>query len=514
MAAELGVGAGLSLVETGRALGVADLEAGRRLRLAVLGAGAVILAVVSGLLIGSLNLLGQLAIAGAVLGLFLPLLFWRFPPGGVILITASGLLFEQFQLTGLPKTLSEQVPLFRSLSTGTGLGGVYVNPIELIIALIAVIWLIKTAGERRLSLPRSYLAAGVAALMALVAVAEAHGLGTGGNFKASLWELRPFLYIGLLYLLASQLHARRETIVALLWVLVLATGLKGVEGTIVYFQVRSYFPRPSNILEHEESFFFGLYIALTISLWLFGVRGRLRLAATTLLPFVVLSDLANHRRTAWVIVAVALAILLAAAWYRVPRRHRWKVQAIALSAVAVGIAYLPLFWNGSGTIAQPARAVRSAIQPSARDAASDQYRIIEDFNLGTGIKNTTPFGAGFGKVIVNYIPNADISKLDPNIIYQPHNGLLYVWLRLGFPGALAFWWFLGAAVLSAARLARGPDNQLAMFGILVIVALAAYVVQGWLDQGIVSLRIAVVIGCVLGSLEAAHRLAPVKLGAN
>jgi O-Antigen ligase len=485
---------------------VDELEAGRRLRLAVLAGAAIVIAIVAGVAIGNLKLSGQLAVVAAVFAVALPLVCWRFPAGSVILMAASAVLVEQFQLPGLPKTLTEQIPFFRSLSTGAGLSGIYVNPVELVIAAIAVIWVIKSAGERRLSLPRSYMAAGVASLLVLVVAQEVHGLGSGGDFKASLWELRPWLYIGLLYLLASQLHSRRETILALLWVVIVGTGLKGVEGCIVYLQVRSYFPRPSSILEHEESFFFGLYILLTLCLWLFGIRGRLRRVATALLPFVVLADLANHRRTAWVIVGCGVGIILLAAWYRFPADKRWKVQAVALFAAAIGAAYLPLFWNGSGTIAQPARAIRSAINPSTRDAASDLYRIIEDFNLGTGIKNTTPFGAGFGRVLVQYEKNVDISKLDPNIIYQPHNTLLYVWLRLGFPGAIAFWWLIGAAVRSAARLARGPDSQLAMFGILVIVALGAYVIQGWLDQGVVSLRIAVLVGCLLGSLEAAHRL--------
>jgi hypothetical protein len=511
LAAELGASTRPNSVHAPQASGVGDLEAGRRLLLTILGVAAIGLATAAGMAIGNLKVSGELAVVAAVFALALPLLCWRFPAASVILLALAAVLVEQFQLSGLPKTLTEQIPFFRSLSTGAGLSGLYVNPLELVIALIAVIWAVKAAAERRLSLPRSYLAAGVASLVLVVAAQEAHGIASGGDFKASLWELRPWLYIGLLYLLASQLHSRRQTIVALLWVIVIGTGLKGVEGCIVYFQVRNYYPRPSNILEHEESFFFGLYILLTLCLWLFGIRGRLRWVAAALLPFVVLADLANHRRTAWMIVGFGMAVIMLAAWYRFPASKRWKVQAIALFAVAVGATYLPLFWNGSGTIAQPARAVRSAIDPNRRDAASDLYRIIEDYNLGTGIKNSTPLGVGFGRVIVQYEPNADISRLDPLIFYEPHNGLLYVWLRLGLIGAVAFWWLIGAAVLSGARLARGPDSQLAMFGILVIVALGAYVVQGWLDQGIVSLRIGLLMGCLLGSLEAAHRLSSARL---
>jgi len=35
----------------------------------------------------------------------------------------------------------------------------------------------------------------------------------------------------------------------------------------------------------------------------------------------------------------------------------------------------------------------------------------------------------------------------------------------------------------------------------------AWLVEGWLDQGITSFRIATLIGCLLGAVAAAHRMA-------
>ena len=69
-------------------------------------------------------------------------------------------------------------------------------------------------------------------------------------------------------------------------------------------------PRPEAILGHEEAFFFGVFIILTCALWLYEIRGRMRVVATCLLPFVVIADMANARRTAWLIIAVSIVTLL------------------------------------------------------------------------------------------------------------------------------------------------------------------------------------------------------------
>jgi O-antigen ligase len=103
-----------------------------------------------------------------------------------------------------------------------------------------------------------------------------------------------------------------------------------------------------------------------------------------------------------------------------------------------------------------------------------------------------------------------LTKIDASIVYEPHNTILYLWLRLGFPGAIVFWSMIGAAVIAACRLARAQDPEIALIGTFALLAVSAYLVEGWYDQGLVSLRVAILMGAVLGTVEAAHRLAPVR----
>jgi O-antigen ligase len=158
-------------------------------------------------------------------------------------------------------------------------------------------------------------------------------------------------------------------------------------------------------------------------------------------------------------------------------------------------------------MAQPANAIRSAFDPTKRDASSDLYRVIENANLGIDIRADTPLGTGFGKQIATPIHLVDISNIDPFIVYEPHNTILYIWLRLGFPGAIAFWWMIGAATIAACRLARFSDPLIALVGTFAVVAISAYLIEGWFDQGLVGLRIAIVLGAVLGTMEATRKLA-------
>jgi O-antigen ligase len=313
-----------------------------------------------------------------------------------------------------------------------------------------------------------------------------------------------------MYVVAAQLIKTQRLVLGVLWTLVIATGLKGLEGTIRWFGSSHITSPPEQILGHEEALFMGLFILLTASLWLFRIKGRLRQVATALLPLVVFANLANNRRTAYVILGAGVAILIAVAWAREPRR-RWMTGGIAVALMAAMALYLPVFWNRSGLMAQPANAIRSAVDPTKRDASSDLYRVIENANLGIDIRAETPLGTGFGKQIATPIHLVDISNIDPFIVYEPHNTILYIWLRLGFPGAIAFWWLIGAATIAACRLARFPDPLIALVGTFAVVAISAYLIEGWFDQGLVGLRIAIVLGAVLGTMEATRKLAAERL---
>ena len=90
------------------------------------------------------------------------------------------------------------------------------------------------------------------------------------------------------------------------------------------------------------------------------------------------------------------------------RRHLLSKAIVGL--VLVSAVYFPVMWNSSSSLGQPARAVKSQVKPSARDDASDTYRVQENDNLALNIKQSAPVGKGFGVKIDYALPITDISQ--------------------------------------------------------------------------------------------------------
>jgi len=116
-------------------------------------------------------------------------------------------------------------------------------------------------------------------------------------------------------------------------------------------------------------------------------------------------------------------------------------------------------------------------------------------------------GRGFGVPIDYALPIADISSIDPLITYVPHNGVLYILMRMGLLGGIAMWAVIGTGIIAGCRLARTADREIAALGAVLAGLLVAYALEGATDQGFFFYRIAIITGGVLGLAEAGRRLA-------
>ncbi len=452
------------------------------------------------LILGSpIGLVVALAVAAAVV-------VWIAPWTGVVAVALIATIIEQFSLVseGTLSDGTDRIPLFASLNA-SGLGGLYASPFELFLAFLIVVWLIKDFATRRLHLPRSPLSLAVGAFALLVAIGWVRGVAGGGTSQVALLEVRPWLYLTIAFIVSSQLITSRKQLAVLLGAMAAGIAVKGVQGVVAiatHFSIRS----TQAILAHEESFFFGLYMALLAGLWLVPIRGRLRTFMTAAFPFVLVADVANQRRTAWAIAAVALLTVFVICYFAVPSRRKAIVMLAMAGAMLAGI-YWAAFSNDPGLLGQPARAVLSQLNPSARDQSSNQYRVIENVNLGVAIRNSMPFGTGFGHPIPQQVPNVDISNVDSFISYLPHDGLLYVWLRLGLPGIVAFWMMVGVALMTAVNsFRRRTDAVTRIISLALMAAVMSYIVQGYYDMGLYWFRIALIMGCLMGALGVARNL--------
>jgi hypothetical protein len=465
----------------------------RLLPLLVLGA------VVVGLAAAQLALSGKVMFVVAFWVVLVPIAVWKRPTVAPVLVMTAALTIEQFPDLGNSRLigLTAHIPLFH------GLGGF--RPSDLLLVYLLAVYVARRGTAAVADAPSTPLARGIQALFAAVAFGILFGVGTGGVARVALTEARPFLYLVLAYLAVSTMATTAQAVHSVLWAMVLGSGFKAVQGLLLFLQVHHQVPRPEAVLGHEESLFFGLFVFLTLGLWLYDVRGRLRTTATYLLPIVFAGDLANGRRTAWLVLPVGLIVAIAVGAVSVPAKRRF-LGRLALVLLVCGAVYFPLFWNKSGGFAQPARAFHSAVSPDPRDASSNLYRVQEDENLKFNVAMAPPLGRGFGHPIDYALPIVDIRDIDPYIVYIPHNGVWWVFLRLGPLGAAAFWAVIGLGTLAGARLAKTARGELAAVGLLLACAMPGYALLGYNDQGFFYYRVGFVIGALLGLAEAARRL--------
>jgi Domain of unknown function (DUF4115)/O-Antigen ligase len=473
---------------------------------ALLAAISVFLGLLAGLLGGS----GQTGVLFALVGIALVVVLWKKPVLCPIVVLLAALTVEQFPLTSgqpgatstvaTPSDYTDRIPLFHGLG-----GGLHVSPIDLLLVALLTIWVFKRFTADTASIPRSAVTLGIGATMVAALVGIGVGQAHGGELRTAFTEVRPYVYLSVAYLVASVFATRQQVIHVALWALVLGSGFKAAQALNSFLSVRSQIPRPDFVVGHEEALFFALFILVTALLWIFEVPGRLRTTATALFPLVLVADLVNSRRAAWLILGGTMIALTIITMVAVPARRRFMARLLAVLAI-FSVAYFPTYWDNTGALAGPARALKSAVAPNTRDESSDLYRVQENRNLLLNIEQGGVLGRGFGLPIDYALPITDISSIDPLIRYIPHNGVFYIFMRMGLFGAIAFWSLIGAGIIAGLRLVRSQNREFAVFGALLSCALVGYALEGYNDQGFFMYRIALVMGTLLGLGEAARRL--------
>ena len=380
----------------------------------------------------------------------------RWPVTGIYLAVVMTILFDALPSPYAPTFFSES-GIFRNLSYRGLPDGVVVSLFELVIVVSLISALVRRFHERK-KLVRGPLFWPMMFFAAVLVVGEVSGLLTGGDFKISLWELRPLIYLVLLYMLAVNTVNQASQIRVLLWLMVICVGIRSVEGIWRYLQIpldiRADVP---TVLEHDDSLFlvipFSLLLALT--LWRKWLPMRMLPAVVLLIPTVFYVIIINRRRAAFLCIFLIIATLLPLIWVSLKsKRQRVRFVYIAIAGGILGSLYLAAFWNGSGGLAEPARSVRSMIQPDERDFSSNLYRDQENANLRYTISLSPFTGIGFGKPMQINSPILDLRETWALQFYMPHNNMLWLWMRMGIIGFALFWMVIGAAVLLVAACMR------------------------------------------------------------
>ncbi len=343
---------------------------------------------------------------------------------------------------------------------------------------------------------------------AFLLVGLAWGLSRGGNSNAALWEIRPMLYLPLMYVLTSNLLRKREDYQRLYWVVMVAVLVHGVVSWI-YYQTLSQADQANleSLVEHGTTLAMNTMFVLVFAAWLFrGSSQSKRILLPIMAVPVVIVYFISERRAA-IVGLVAALIVLAVVLFWTHRRTFWWVVPAALLA---STAYVGAFWNSTSTLGFPAQAVKSVIAPdqlSARDQSSDMYRVAESYDIVATIRSNRLLGIGFGQKFSRPITLPNISFF-PFSDYMTHNSVLWVWMKAGVGGFLAMLFLFGVSIrtgASALLRVRDPDDAaitLTSLTFVLMYAIFCYVDIGWDAQNMLLLAV------VLAQLDNVTRLAP------
>ena len=398
------------------------------------------------------------------------------------------------------------------LSQTLGFSGVIFSPLELLLIMSFVIMLARGIATRSLKLDGGRLGPQVLLFTLAMFVGMARGLAAGGPFNVALWESRFLFYAIICYFLATNTIRTRKHLGILVTIFLLTNVAFAIEGAyrrVALIDTKIINSIPEFWYWHEDVIFLGATILYVIAVWAYGGPRWQKWLGPFILGIAGYTLLASERRAGYIAVIIAFLVFVIIFL----RTNRRAFFMIALPILIGGAIYLPIFWNASGPLAQPARAIRSLRDPDPRDAMSNLSRELEKINVSATIKSNPLLGVGFGREFDQVVSVPDISFfVFWNI--EPHHNVLWVWLKTGAAGFIIFYTLMGSAVaLGAHQVRRLKDPLLRTVALLSVAVVISTLVFSYVDLGLTSGRVTVLLGTCLGVLAVLDRIKQPTLAA-
>lgn len=236
----------------------------------------------------------------------------------------------------------------------------------------------------------------------------------------------------------------------MVWVIIIGGVYKTIEATTIYFSVGVLW---GLLTGWGDAMILALMVVGGIVAYAVHHNGdvnyqRIRKFLLYVLPITSIMFVMCLRRSYLIGVIIAIVILVVA-MNKTERRAARGVLIASLLLFAVGIMGIGIqsFIERVSSIAEPGKEGSSA------------YRALEVYNLSNMIAENPWFGYQFGEKIKNYtvLEYYNISEL------VPHNAYLYVWLRGGIAGLMAWIWVLAAMIAMHRRTIKAATRPFHRF---------------------------------------------------
>lgn len=407
---------------------------------------------------------------------FVAMIFYR-PRYGVYLTLFLALVGDSL--------LAPWYPFYKNFSSPESLfylqDALIFSPLEIFLLLTLVSWLGRAMIQRKLDFYTGPLFWPIILFSIFIMVGFFYGVARGGDLNIALWEVRPILYMPVIFILVSNLITKREHVNHLLWTVMIAIFIEGLVGVWYYFFVlKGNIDLVDRITEHSAAIHMNTLFVFAIAAWLYKASPAKRIILPLMIPPVLLTYLATQRRAAYITLILAL-IILAVMLYHENRVAFWLIVPPLILA---GMLYLGTYWNSSGALGKPAQAVKSVIatdSASEKDRRSNSYRDIESYNALVTIRSTPLTGVGFGNKFIIAVPLPDISFFEW-WQYMTHNSVVYIWMKAGIAGFVTMLVMIGLAIMVGVRVVlRMPRGDLKAIGLLAVVYIMMHFVYAYVD---------------------------------
>jgi hypothetical protein len=439
-----------------------------------------------------------------------PVIIWMKPLRGVQCIFLMCMIIENDGRMPPFKLPTSYLPFFLNFNLigntyGTGvLEPVKFSPAEAIMVLAFGSWLIRSIAKREFHWRSGAFAAALLAFISWVTFGFVHGLTTGGDFLLALWEVRAMYLCVAMYFITANLVRDREQLKTFAWIIVIGLGLRSLLGLYAYTQLKGQIT-DQGILAHEDSMMFNLLFFLPAILCFNRGPSKLIWASLLIIPIALFVDIENNRRAGIAAFVVAFIALIVLAWFLLPQRKA-QLRLFIIITAFVSALYFPVAWNAQGQWAFPAKALKSQFSPDERDAGSDNYRYMEDFDL-KATRDLSPWiGIGYGKAWMEVIPLPRVST--GFLQYIAHDSVLWMWMRLGHVGFLLFMFVIAQIMIKGPQFSRPVRDPLTqMFGIMAVLYMIMIFIFGKYDTQFADYRTMITLGFFAGILGVLPKLA-------
>jgi hypothetical protein len=352
-------------------------------------------------------------------------------------------------------------------------------------------WAYDPTVRRIPALYRSALAAGLGA----VVFSSLWGIARHGNKQQLYYQVTPILIAFALIVTAMTL-ANVDLARRLRKVILVAAAYRAFTLVFVWFTKIRHLPAlPRYATLHSDSVLWATALIIIVSQFLEHPSRRTRRALLLWAPLLCFSIVINNRRLAWVmlLVAVIYVCLSSVGTSRARLSKMLPLIGPVLGAyVLIGLAAPP------SLVFAPVQAVESVVNG---EDSSSETRQIENINLVFTMRETAPFGAGFGQPYTELISGGEgVANWFPNYDYQPHNSLFGYLMWMG-PIGLALAMGPICLAIRAAHLtrARTSDPFVRTTCVLAIAVICFYFLEGFADFGLQT-SMSITLSSVLGGM--------------